>query len=109
MSSTNTGTVEATAPWRRPITRRTLLQVSSVCFLAWVFSVYDYTLFGTLLPKIASDFGWSTAHATNIATWVTAGTFVVALSVGPLLDRVGRKRALIITTLGAAISSGFTG
>ena len=64
------------------------------CFLAWVFSVYDYTLFGMPPPKIAEDFGWSTAQATTIATWVTAGTFLVALSVGPLLDRVGRQPAL---------------
>ncbi|WP_051897611.1 MFS transporter [Sciscionella sediminilitoris] len=88
---------------------RTLLKVSLVCFLAWVFSVYDYTLFGTLLPKIAEEFGWSTATATNIATLVTVGTFVVALAVGPLLDRVGRKRALVITIVGAGLSSGFTG
>ncbi|WP_317447237.1 MFS transporter [Streptomyces collinus] len=91
------------------MTSRTLLRVSVVCFLAWVFSVYDYTLFGTLLPKIADDFGWSPAKATTVATWVTLGTFVVALSVGPLLDRVGRKRALVIAIVGAAISSGFTG
>ncbi|MER6473157.1 MFS transporter [Streptomyces collinus] len=95
--------------WERPVTSRTLLRVSVVCFLAWVFSVYDYTLFGTLLPKIADDFGWSPAKATTVATWVTLGTFVVALSVGPLLDRVGRKRALVIAIVGAAISSGFTG
>ena len=45
-------------PWERVITPRTLLAVSLVCFFAWVFSVYDYTLFGTLLPVIAEDFGW---------------------------------------------------
>ncbi|WP_073949773.1 MFS transporter, partial [Streptomyces kebangsaanensis] len=91
------------------MTPRTLLRVSVVCFLAWVFSVYDYTLFGTLLPKIADSFGWSPAKATSVATWVTLGTFVIALSVGPLLDRVGRKRALVIAIIGAALSSGFTG
>jgi MFS family permease len=40
---------------------------------------------------------------------VTAGTFLVALSVGPLLDRVGRQRALVVTIIGAALSSGLTG
>lgn len=53
----------AVAPWDRVITPRTLLAVSLVCFFAWVFSVYDYTLFGTLLPVIAEDFGWSAAFA----------------------------------------------
>ncbi|MET7762827.1 MFS transporter [Streptomyces sp. NPDC005336] len=103
------GPVETTPDWKRPVTSRTLVQVSVVCFLAWVFSVYDYTLFGTLLPKIAEDFGWSPAQATTVTTWVTVGTFIVALSVGPLLDRVGRKRALVVTIIGAALSSGFTG
>ncbi|MEU6599602.1 MFS transporter [Streptomyces flaveolus] len=98
-----------TPVWERPVTPRTLMRVSAVCFCAWVVSVYDYTLFGTLLPKIADTFGWSTAHATNVATWVTVGTFIIALTVGPLLDRVGRKRALVIAILGAALSSGFTG
>ena len=97
------------APWDRVITSRTLLGVSAVCFFAWVFSVYDYTLFGTLLPVIAEDFGWSTAFAAGINTWVTVGVFGVSLVVGTLLDRFGRKRALIITVIGAAISSGLTG
>lgn len=97
------------SPWDRVITPRTLLGVSLVCFFAWVFSVYDYTLFGTLLPVIAKDFGWTPAFAAGINTWVTVGVFVVSLFVGAILDRFGRKRALIITVIGAAISSGLTG
>jgi MFS family permease len=110
MAGTTAGTTAGTVPaWKREVTPQMLMKVSVVCFLAWVFSVYDYTLFGTLLPKIAEDFGWSTAQATTIATWVTAGTFLVALSVGPLLDRVGRQKALVVTIIGAALSSGLTG
>lgn len=90
------------------ISPRVIRTTSIVCFLAWVFSVYDFVLFGTLLPKIADEFGWSASYATAVATWVTAGTFVVALAVGPLLDRYGRKPALIITTAGAALASGLT-
>lgn len=88
--------------------RRALLFTSVVCFLAWVFSVYDFTLFGTLLPKIGGAFHWSTAYSTGISTYVTIGTFVVSIAVGPLLDRFGRKAALVITTMGAALTSGFT-
>ncbi|MFE9609084.1 MFS transporter [Streptomyces sp. NPDC006012] len=109
MASSTSAPASDVPAWERPVSSRSLMRISAVCFLAWVVSVYDYTLFGTLLPKIADSFGWSTAHATNVATWVTVGTFVIALSVGPLLDRVGRKRALVIAILGAALSSGFTG
>ncbi|MGW2260474.1 MFS transporter [Streptomyces sp. NPDC001780] len=84
------------------------MRASVICFLAWVFSVYDFTLFGTLLPKIADDFGWSSATAANVATGVTAGTFVVSLCVGPILDRFGRRPALMITSAGAALTSAAT-
>ncbi|MGJ3558313.1 MFS transporter [Streptomyces sp. INA 01156] len=90
------------------LSRRTITTTTVVCFLAWVFSVYDFVLFGTLLPKISETFGWSTGQATAIATGVTVGTFVVSLLVGPMLDRWGRKPSLIVTTAGAALSSGLT-
>ena len=90
------------------ITTRTLVYSSIVCFLAWVFSVYDYTLFGALLPVISKEFGWSTSFGTFIVTIVAVGTFFVALAVGPMLDYLGRKPALVISTIGAALSSGLT-
>lgn len=90
------------------VSRRDINYVSVVCFLAWVFSVYDYILFGTLLPLISKDFGWSAAHATRIATYVAIGTFAVAVGVGTVIDVLGRKKAMILTTAGAALSSGLT-
>lgn len=90
------------------LSNKTVAYSSIVAFLAWVFSVYDYTLFGTLLPVMAEGLGWSTATSTAVATWVGVGVFIAALSVGPLLDYVGRKASLVITTAGAALSSGLT-
>ncbi|OZC55538.1 MFS transporter [Rhodococcus sp. 06-621-2] len=92
-----------------PPTGRKLFNITAVCFFAWVFSIYDFTLFGTLLPVLAEDFGWSLTQSTSIATYVTIGTLIVSLAVGPLLDRFGRKPALIVTVLGAALCSGATG
>lgn len=97
------------APAARPITGRDVRYATGVALFAWIFSVYDYILFGTLLPEIAKDFGWSSATSTQIATYVSLGTFVVAMGVGPMVDRIGRRRGLIITTVGAALSSGLTG
>ncbi|MDT7642893.1 MAG: hypothetical protein QOC83_7187, partial [Pseudonocardiales bacterium] len=108
-SSSPTGTpAGARSRPRLTITRKDVRYAGWVAFFAWVFSVYDYILFGTLLPKIADDFGWSTEYSTAIATIVSVGTFVVALCVGPLVDRIGRRRGLIFTTVGAALSSGLT-
>lgn len=98
-----------TEPWNTPITRKTVIYVSVVCFIAWVASVYDYTLFGTLLPVIGDEFGWSAAEATAINTIATIGVFVVSLIVGTILDKLGRKKALILLMIGGAVASGLTG
>jgi MFS family permease len=86
----------------------TLVYTSIICFLAWVVAVYDFTLFGTLLPRMADEFGWSPATSTAIATYVAAGTFVFALMIGPLLDYIGRKKALMVAVLAAGLSSALT-
>jgi MFS family permease len=90
------------------ITPRKVRYASIVAFVAWTFAVYDYISFGTLLPKIASSFHWSTAYSTTVATYVSVGTFFTAMLVGPLLDYLGRKKALVVTTVGAALSSGLS-
>jgi MFS family permease len=94
---------------RTTFTTRELVYSSVVAFLAWVVCVYDYIMFGTLLPKMADDFGWTTATSTAIATVVAIGTFFVAIFVGPLIDYLGRKKALIVTTAGTGVSSLLTG
>ncbi|MEV1175879.1 MFS transporter [Nonomuraea sp. NPDC049784] len=76
-----------------------------VCFFAWTFAVYDFVLFGNLLPTLAADLGWSSAQSTEINTWVTAGTALVAFGVGPFVDRVGRRKGIIIAVIGAATAS----
>jgi MFS family permease len=88
------------------VERRQVIYASIVAFLAWMLSVYDYILFGTLLPLIAKDFHWSTSFSTLVATWVAVGTFFVAMTVGPMTDYLGRRLALVLTTAGAALSSG---
>lgn len=77
-------------------------------FLAWMFSVYDYILFGTLLPIISTTYNWSPEVSLQIATWVAVGTFILSFAVGPITDHFGRRNALMITTFGAALSSGLT-
>lgn len=97
------------APWDVPVTPSMVRKVSAVCFVAWVVSVYDFTLFGTLLPLIAEDFGWSTAESTTLNTIAQAGVFLVSLIVGPLIDKLGRRNALVILMIGGGLASGMTG
>ncbi|MDO5753188.1 MFS transporter [Arthrobacter sp.] len=76
-----------------------------ICFFAWTFAVYDFVLFGNLLPKLAEDLGWATAQSTAINTWVTAGTALVAVALGPVVDRIGRRKGILIAVIGAALAS----
>jgi MFS family permease len=90
------------------ITDRDVKIATWICFFAWTFAVYDFVLFGNLLPKLAADHGWSSADSTGINTWVTVGTALVAFGIGPLVDRMGRRKGIILAVAGAAIASGLT-
>ncbi|ABG05654.1 major facilitator superfamily MFS_1 [Rubrobacter xylanophilus DSM 9941] len=109
MTSERPGTSNQAQGIETELPQGAVVYSSIVAFLAWVVCVYDFIMFGTLLPKIAEDFGWATATSTAIATLVSIGTMVVALGVGPLIDYLGRKRALIVTTAGTGLSSLLTG
>ena len=89
-----------------PFTKGQVTYTAVVALLAWTFAVYDLITFGNLLPVIQKEFGWSNATASYVATLVGLASLVVALIVGPVIDRLGRRFALMLTTGGAAISSG---
>jgi MFS family permease len=81
---------------------------SWVAFFAWIFAVYDFILFGTLLPEIGRSYGWGEAQQAEIATLVAIGTAIVAFMIGPIVDRFGRRTGMLTTVAGAAICSGLT-
>ena len=63
--------------WRPTrITSKDARYASFIAFIAWVFSVYDFILFGTLLPEMRGDFGWSEGYAATVSTLVSVGTLL---------------------------------
>lgn len=90
------------------VTERDVKIATWICFFAWTFAVYDFVLFGNLLPVLAEELGWTSSESTGINTWVTAGTALVAFGVGPLVDRVGRRKGIILAVVGAATASVLT-
>ena len=75
--------------WKpRQLTSQEVRFATWIAFFAWVFAVYDFILFGTLLPEIGRHFGWDEVEQAEIATWVAVGTAVVALAIGPIVDRL---------------------
>lgn len=90
------------------VTEKDARNAAWVCFLAWTFAVYDFILFGSLLPKLAESYGWSPSYATGVNTWITIGTALVALGVGPMVDKLGRRRGIAVAVIGAATASAMT-
>jgi putative MFS transporter len=79
-----------------------------LALLAWTVAVFDYGLFGTLLPAMQVDFGWSDSTAYLVNTLIAIGTAVVAFGVGPVIDRLGRRRGMMLTIGGTAVASVLT-
>jgi len=99
-------TTANTETWKpNVITPKDARFATVLAFFAWTFAVYDFVLFGTMLPAMAKDFGWAPATSTAINTWVSVGTFVVAILLGLVADRIGRKRGMMLTIGGTAVAS----
>ncbi|MDQ0733736.1 MFS transporter [Arthrobacter agilis] len=75
---------------------------------AWTVAVFDYGLFGTLLPAMQEEFGWTAPEAYAINTWIAVGTAIVCFGIGPVIDRLGRKKGMMLTVGGTAVVSGIT-
>lgn len=98
----------ATPTGFRRVTGTETRRASGIAFFAWTIAVYDFILFGTLLPRIEESFGWTTSYALLVSTLVSVGTAIVVLLVGPLVDKVGRRKGMIISVGGTAASSAAT-
>ncbi len=89
-------------------TRKQTNTAMVLALLAWTVAVFDYGLFGTLLPAMQDDFGWSESTAYLVNTLIAIGTAIVAFGVGPVIDRLGRRRGMMVTIGGTAVASVLT-
>jgi len=101
-------TAQAPVDGLRTVTKKETRRATKIAFFAWTIAVYDFILFGTLLPRIEESFGWDTSYALLISTLVSVGTGIVVLFVGPLVDKLGRRKGMIISVGGTAASSAAT-
>lgn len=92
----------------RPFTRGETNTATVIALVAWTVAIFDYGLFGTLLPAMTADFGWSEQQSYLINTFIAVGTAVVAFGVGPVIDRLGRRRGMMLTIGGTAAASVLT-
>lgn len=107
-STSNVGAVPGERLRFRPFTRGETNTATVIALVAWTVAIFDYGLFGTLLPAMTVDFGWSEQESYLINTFIAVGTAVVAFGVGPVVDRLGRRRGMMLTVGGTAVASALT-
>lgn len=71
--------------------------------LLWLLSAglialdgFDFFVIGVAIPFLSRDFGLSATAIGAIATAAVAGSLVGSLTLGPITDRVGRQRMLMV-------------
>lgn len=89
--------------------------VAPLCWLVVALEGFDLVVLGVVLPSLLRDPDWGLTPGTASLISVVGllGVMVGALSVGPLADLVGRRRAMLLTvvsfsalTLLCAVASG---
>ncbi|MGB7247520.1 MAG: MFS transporter, partial [Phormidesmis sp.] len=72
-------------------------------WMLWILSAglialdgFDFFIIGVAMPFIQRDFGLSGGWIGAIATAALAGALVGSLTLGPLTDKVGRQRMLVV-------------
>ncbi|MFF0527876.1 MFS transporter [Nocardia amikacinitolerans] len=80
-----------------PRTRSGLIVVL-LCFLTIVADGYDLIVYGATVPSLLDEPGWgmTTGTAGLIGSWTLVGLMVGFLVAGPLTDRIGRRRIMMI-------------
>ncbi|MGF1514311.1 MAG: MFS transporter [Elainellaceae cyanobacterium] len=92
--------------------------VTRTMWLLWLLSAglialdgFDFFVIGVALPFVQRDFGLGATSVGAVATAAIAGALVGSLTLGPITDRVGRQRMLlvdvamfVIATAGTAIA-----
>ena len=95
----------ATAPFRfsqvRSAQRRTLVAAA----LGWMLDAFDVMLFALVISAIVADFGVSKARAGQLATLTLLASGIGGLLFGWIADRIGRRRALMLSILTYSLCS----
>jgi MFS family permease len=96
MASTTSSEAPATAGGTRRSTWTVLL-----CWITVLLEGYDLVVLGAIIPILLKThhLGMTTADATMIATLSLVGVAIGAVAVGPLADRLGRRRLLVASVL----------
>jgi len=81
-------------------------QLTRAMWLLWALSAglialdgFDFFIIGVAIPFLRQDFDLSSSQVGAIAVAAVAGALLGSLTLGPITDRVGRQRMLVIDVL----------
>ena len=77
----------------------TLIKVGILCAAVALLDGSDTTSIGAAAPALVESLGLSQSHLGPIFSSALFGALIGSISFGPLADRFGRKRMLVIATL----------
>ncbi|HHP7229781.1 MAG TPA: MFS transporter, partial [Xenococcaceae cyanobacterium] len=80
--------------------------ITRVMWLLWLLSAglialdgFDFFIIGVAIPFLQRDFSLSSTQIGAVAVAAVAGSLVGSLTLGPITDKVGRQRMLIVDVL----------
>lgn len=100
--------IDAPKERRSGRTNKYLVYLVLIALSGWTLATYDQNLLVVALPNIASDLHLSSTAVGSIGIFINAGTIVVGLIVGYLMDQVGRRVLWQVCLVAAAIFTGLT-
>jgi len=89
--------------WTRPA-----IVVVTLCFLVYIFDVYEISTFQVVLPAILADFNLSLPDAGVLFLLTGCTSRITGPALVPLADTIGRRSMLAWGVLGYSLLTGFT-
>jgi AAHS family benzoate transporter-like MFS transporter len=83
--------------------------ICAICLCIVTFDGYDLVVYGTIVPILMKSWHLNPAQAGVLGSYALIGAGVGSLVLGPLADRIGRKKVIILCVTLFSVSMGLTG
>ena len=79
------------------------------CTFLIILDGYDLAVYGAVLPVLIEEWGLSNVEAGAIGSYGLFGVMIGALVFGPLADRIGRKKVILVCFIVFSLFTGLCG
>lgn len=83
--------------------------VMCLCALLLIFDGYDLFIFGVVLPALMKEWALSPVQAGALGSYALFGMMFGAFIFGPLADRIGRKKGIVISFVVFSVATFISG